>query len=121
MKLLCISFFFFFFFCLFFFKKFFFFFFFLEEYCFSDSSSIFLISWRFEAKNILKIFLEYRPMVYVCQHGVAFLSLQMIAFIHCATFWYHVTYISSMCYLSRFEARSRCDISRHLDILASKK
>ena len=94
---------------------------------FSDSGSIFLIFWRFEAENILKIFLEYRSIEYVCQYGVAFLSLQMIAFIHCATFWYiyctmyHDTYISSTCYFSRFEAGSRCHVSRLLDILASKK
>ena len=48
--------------------------FFLEEYCFSDSGSIFLIFWRFEAENILKIFLEYRSIEHVRQHGFAFLS-----------------------------------------------
>ena len=37
--------------------------FFLEEYCFSDSGSIFLSFGRFEAKIILKIFLEYRSIV----------------------------------------------------------
>ena len=36
--------------------------FFSEDYCFSDSGSIFLIFWRFEAENILKIFLEYRSI-----------------------------------------------------------
>ena len=71
---------------------------FLEEYCFSDSSSIFLIFWQFEAENILKIFLEYRTIEYVCQHGVAFPRLQMIAFIPLCNFLVHVLYNVS-CYV----------------------
>ena len=93
-------------------------FFFLEEYCFSNSGSIFLIFWRFEAKNILKMFLEYRSIEYVCQHGVVFLRLQMIAFTHCATFWYmyctmyHVTYISSTSAISVTNFVQRSDMGR---------
>ena len=65
--------------------------FFLGEYRFSLMLNI-LNFWRFEAENILKIFLEYRSIL------VAFLSLQMIAFIHCATFWYMYWYNVS-CYV----------------------
>ena len=55
--------------------------FFFCRILFSDSGSTFLIFWHFEAGNILNIFLEYMSIEYVCQRGVAFLSLQMIAFI----------------------------------------
>ena len=40
---------------------------FFRRILFSDSGSIFLIFWRFEAKNILKIFLEYRSLAGIRQ------------------------------------------------------
>ena len=61
---------------------------FLEEYCFSDSGSIFLIFWRFEGENILRIFLQYRPILDYIEYDSVYTLCNIL--VSCYAYFEHV-------------------------------